>query len=87
MSEMQLRTEDLAWREIDTEVVAVDVTTSMYLSANESGAVLWRLLAAGATRAQLASALQERYGIDRTRAEADVDTFLESLESRDLLRR
>jgi len=87
MSQIHLRAEDLSWREIDTEVVAVDVSTSMYLSANESGAVLWRLLAAGATRAELAASLEERYGIDRERAEADVEAFIESLEHRNLLRK
>jgi hypothetical protein len=87
MSELHLRAEDLAWREIDAEVVAVDVTTSTYLSANESGAVLWRLLADGATSAELAAALEERFGIDRQRAEADVDAFIKALEHRALLRR
>jgi hypothetical protein len=87
MSHFQLRTEDLTWREIDTEVVAVDVSTSMYLSANESGAVLWRLLAAGATRAELTAALEERYGLDAERAESDVEAFIQSLEQRGLLRR
>ena len=87
MAQLHLRADDLSWREIDTEVVAVDVSTSMYLSANESGAVLWRLLAAGATRAELAASLEERYGIDRERAEADVDAFIQSLEHRNLLRK
>ena len=87
MAQLHLRADDLSWREIDTEVVAVDVSTSMYLSANESGAVLWRLLAAGATRAELAASLEERYGIDRERAEADVDAFIESLQQRHLLRK
>ena len=55
--------------------------------ANASGAVLWSLLVDGATRAELATALQDRYGIDRDRAEADADRFVAALESRGLLRR
>jgi hypothetical protein len=86
MSEIRLRQEDLSWRKIDTEIVAVDVSKSTYLSANESGAVLWALLVDGATRAELATALEERYGIDRARAEADADAFVAALESRGLLR-
>ena len=62
------------------------VTKSTYLSANESGAVLWSLLVDGATRAELATALQDRYGIDRDRAEADADAFVAALASRGLLR-
>jgi len=86
MSELRLREEDLSWRQIDAEIVAVDVTKSTYLSANESGAVLWSLLVDGATRAELATALQDRYDIDRDRAEADADAFVAALESRGLLR-
>ena len=86
MSELRLREEDLSWRQIDAEIVAVDVTKSTYLSANESGAVLWSLLVDGSTRAELATALRDRYGIDRDRAEADADAFVAALESRGLLR-
>jgi coenzyme PQQ synthesis protein D (PqqD) len=86
MSELRLREEDLSWRQIDAEIVAVDVTKSTYLSANESGAVLWSLLVDGATRTELATALEDRYGIDRGRAEADADAFVAALESRGLLR-
>ena len=87
MGELRLRAEELSWRRIDAEIVAVDVSKSTYLSANESGAVLWTLLVEGATRAELATALQEHYGIDRARAESDVDAFVEGLESRGLLRK
>lgn len=86
MAQLRLRAEELSWRQIDAEIVAVDASKSVYLSANESGAVLWALLVEGATRAELATALQEHYGIDRARAEADVDAFVTSLESRGLLR-
>jgi Coenzyme PQQ synthesis protein D (PqqD) len=87
MAQLRLRAEQLSWRQIDTEIVAVDVTKSTYLSANESGAVLWSLLVDGATRAELATALQDRYGIDRARAETDADAFVAALESRGLLRK
>jgi coenzyme PQQ synthesis protein D (PqqD) len=86
MAQLRLREDELSWRRIDTEIVAVDAANSVYLGANESGAVLWALLVEGTTRAELATALQERYGIDRARAEADVDAFIGSLENRGLLR-
>ena len=86
MSQLRLRNEALSWRQIDAEIVAVDATKSVYLSANESGAVLWAMLVDGATRSALADALQERYDIDRGRAEADVDAFVGDLGARGLLR-
>ena len=57
---LRLRPEALQWREIEGEVVAVDLETSSYLGANEAGAVLWRALAAGATKEELAALLVAR---------------------------
>lgn len=83
--QVRLRSEALSWREIDAEVVAVDISTSTYLSANPAGAILWQMLATGATRAALADRLVETFGIDRERAEADVAAFVDSLATRGLL--
>ena len=85
MSEMRLRTSDLSWREIDGEVVAIDVATSAYLSSNPAGALLWQMLSDGATRAELATRLVDEYGIELERAETDVDAFLAELARRGLL--
>lgn len=82
---VRLREEALVWREIDGELVAVDVGASTYLGANPSGTILWQLLADGASRQQLADALVERFGIDADRARADADAFVDSLDSRGLL--
>lgn len=87
MSKLRLRTEELSWRAIDGEIVAVDVSDSTYLSANASGTLLWEMLAAGASRPELAERLVARFGIDRQRADADVDAFIAALESRGLLAR
>lgn len=85
MNELRLREDALVWREIDNELVAVDMTASAYLSANQAGAMLWQMLAAGTTRAQLAERLVERFGIPSEQAEADVDVFLQDLKARELL--
>jgi hypothetical protein len=86
VSELRLRDDGIAWREIDGEMVAIDLVTNTYLSANESGLLLWRALAAGASREDLAALLAERFGIDGKSAAVDVDRFLEELTSRELLR-
>lgn len=66
-------------------MVALDVDASTYLAANPSGAVLWRALADGATRDDLAALLTASYGISGERAKADVDSFLAALGARGLL--
>jgi hypothetical protein len=82
---LKLREDALVWREIDGEVVAVDVDASTYLGANPSGTLLWRLLADGASRDELVDALVEGFGIDADRARADTEAFLASLSARSLL--
>jgi hypothetical protein len=67
------------------EVLAVDLRTDLYLELNRSGAVLWELLARGATRAELVDRLVRTYDLHEERAAADVDRLLDELWARDLL--
>ena len=85
VKELRLRQDELVWREIDNELIAVDVASSAYLSANPTGALLWQMLAAGTTRQDLIDRLVERFGISSEQAATDVDAFLKSLEARRLL--
>jgi hypothetical protein len=87
MEQLRLRTDKLRWREIDGEVVAVDIPSSKYLSANGSGAILWQMLATGATLDSLAERLMETFGIDQDRAQGDAKAFVDNLAERDLLER
>jgi len=82
---LRLRADRVSWREIDDEIVAVNVATSTYVSANASGKVLWHALADGATREELVDALVATFGIDRTQAGGDVDRFLAELAENGLL--
>jgi hypothetical protein len=80
-----LRADGLAWHEVEGEVIAIDVDAAVYLAANGSGALLWKLLVPGATRGELVTALAEEYGLDTATSEADVDAFLGQLEEQGLL--
>ncbi len=82
---LRLRPEALQWREIEGEVVAVDLETSSYLGANEAGAVLWRALATGATKEELAALLVAEFEIDAEQAARDTDAFVAQLRENDLL--
>jgi hypothetical protein len=85
MTVLRLRDTDLHWREIDGEVIALEARGSTYLAANGAGTLLWRALAAGATPAALADELVRAYGIDRERAVADADAFVDRLSAQGLL--
>lgn len=82
---LQLRSEDVAWREVEGEIVVLDLTGGVYLSINDSGAALWSRLTEGATRAELADALVSEYEIDRDLALRDVDAFVAMLAEHKLL--
>jgi hypothetical protein len=85
VSELRLRDEGVAWKEVDGEIVALDEQAALYLAANPAGALLWRTLAAGTTREALVAELMSEYGIDRDRATADTDAFLRDRSERGLL--
>lgn len=82
---LKLRDDRVRWREVDEDVVAVDVDRSTYLSTNGSGALLWLELAGGTTRDRLVERLAQAYLIDDERAAADVDDFLSELNGQGLL--
>jgi hypothetical protein len=84
-AELKLRSDALEWREVEGEVIVLDLEGSVYMSLNGSGAVCWRALADGATREEIANRLTERFDVSRERAERDVEDFLQELGSHGLL--
>ena len=82
---IRLRADALEWREVEGEIVALDIRDDQYLAVNHTGVVLWKELIPWTTREQLVSILVEQYGVDREQAAADTDQFLSLLGDRDLL--
>ena len=76
----------LEWREVEGEIVALDLDRSVYLAANASGALMWRQLSTGATREALVELLARTYTLERGTAERDVDAFLAELQRQGYLR-
>jgi hypothetical protein len=83
---LRIDPKSLPWREVDGEIVALDLASSTYFTINGSGAVLWRALSDGATRSDLVAALVDRYEIEHELAEVDVDDFIASCRANDILR-
>ena len=84
---LTLREADLDWRQVEGELVVLDLRESRYLAINRTGRALWAALAEGATRDELIESLVEDFDIDHARAAADVDAFTSELDSRGLLLR
>ena len=84
MTSRRLR-QDAIWREADGEVIALDDRLMNYVSTNSAGALLWKQLADGASSSELAEQLADAFGIERERAERDVEAFLAELDSQGFL--
>lgn len=82
---LDLAEERLIWREVDGQVIVLDKRTWSYLSINDSGALLWREIARGATRADLIARLRETYELDEQSAERDVDAFVSMMQAHGML--
>jgi len=83
--QIRLRTDGLTWREIDDELVVLDVVQSNYLATNEAGRLLWRSLASGTTRDELVRELSDAFELEPETATTDVDRFLAELRAQALL--
>ncbi len=82
---LRIRTENLSWRKVDSEVVVLDLKANSYLSINESGIPLWELLTEGTTLAEMTARLVSDFTVDYDRARGDVENFVELLTARNLL--
>lgn len=84
-SVVRLREGAVEWREIDGEIVALEVASSTYIAANRSGGILWLRLKDGTTRDELVDELTTRYDVEPAQARTDVAGFLAALTARGLL--
>ncbi|WP_129668328.1 PqqD family protein [Phytoactinopolyspora endophytica] len=82
---MRLRTESVTWREIDGEMVILDLSSSTYLKTNQAGSTLMRLLAEDRSLGDLVDGLMDAYGISEEDAAKDAGAFVGMLRERDLL--
>ena len=82
---MRLRTEDIAWQELDGRLVVLDLTASSYLEANETGTFLAGLLREERSLDDLRDALVAEFGIAPELAEADARAYVDDLRSHGLL--
>jgi hypothetical protein len=80
----KLRTTALAWRNVEGQVIALDLDASMYLSVNEVGSLVWGLLAEGADVDLLRAAVLDAFDVTPDQAEQDIRAFLGELERRGL---
>ena len=84
---VRIRPGAVEWREVEGEIVALDLRTKEYLAVNRTGAMLWPSLVAGSTVPELLAQLATSFSVSPDEAAADLDGFLAELEEQDLLER
>lgn len=84
---MRLRGDRLSWREIDDEIVALDLETSTYFTANATASTVIRRLSTGAETSDLVVALVEEFDVDDATATSGVEAILRDLDQMGLLER
>jgi hypothetical protein len=83
--EHAIKGDGVSWREVDGEIVVLEIGRASYIQLNRSAALLWRSLSSGATAASLADDLVTAFGVDIQTANADVAEFLKMCRAHDLL--
>jgi hypothetical protein len=81
----RVRTENVAWREIEGETILLDLRTSTYLATNATATLLWRRLEQGGTESDLVAVLVAEFEVPEGQAAADVSAFLADCRERDLV--
>jgi len=71
-----------AWQVVEGEAVLLDLHGRRVVGLNPVGSFVFGLLDGARTVAALASSVAERFGVELSRAEADVRAFLAELEGR-----
>jgi hypothetical protein len=82
---LRLRADQIEWRQVEDEVVVLDLRDATYFAVNKTGAALWPSLVEGATREQLLACLTDRFAVEEPAASRDVDAFLKDVGERGLL--
>jgi hypothetical protein len=83
---LRLDADQVEWRAIEGEIVALDLRSSTYFAVNATGAVLWQPLLDGRTEDELTELLVATFGVDPQVAQDDVRAFVGMLTERRLLR-
>jgi hypothetical protein len=80
-----MRNPDVPSTEMNGEHVVMDLTSGKYFSLQGTAGVIWQLLSAPQTEAELIAQLAKQYQIDETVCQRDTRPFLEQLRVKGLI--
>jgi hypothetical protein len=68
---------DLAWRDVQDEVVVLETDSGQYFTINNTGRQLWYQLSEAISADALVAHLRSEYDLEQHIAQSDVATFLD----------
>jgi hypothetical protein len=84
---VRIRSTNLTWREVDDEIIALDLVSSTYFTTNATGTLLWKSMLEGSTFQTLVDILVTSFEIPASVAAQDTSAFLRLLADNGLLDR
>ena len=81
----RIRAAGVSWRDIDDEVVALDIGTGDYLRFNGSGRLLWLALVEPVSAEELGTLLADTFAITPEQGWVDAREFVGDLTGRELI--
>ncbi len=78
--------EDVVWRELDDEVVILDVVSNQYFGLSGAGSAMWRLLAEHGSVDETVTRLQEDFDAGVEQLRNDLEALIKDLEGRGLVK-
>jgi len=79
------RSESAMSRELDGEIVILDVPSGRYFALNDVGALIWDRLEHDTDHQSLIDAVTKEFDIDRSTAAGDIDALLDQLAEAGLI--
>jgi hypothetical protein len=76
---------DVAYRELEGEIVLVHLGTNRIYSLNETGARFWELLASGSDRPEIERQLLDEFIIEPEELRREIDSMLGALADEGLV--
>jgi hypothetical protein len=75
----------LAWREIEGNVVVISPEDSVVHELNETASFIWKQASDGRNLAEIVRSLSDEYGVDVAQARKDAEELLTALSKKGLL--
>ena len=82
---MTIAHDEIAATVLDGEAIIINLTTGLYYSLDGSGALVWALIARGATIDELSEELGAAYGLTAAQVRPDVEALLGDLSAEGLV--